>query len=60
MVVRYKTQVVTTAGKTFMQVVSDLSAKFPGRDKKKIAAELLAKYSNNGNGTSGSTINMSA
>ena len=44
MLVRYKGQVVSTAGKSFMAVVAKLSAKFPNRSEEEIAAELLSKY----------------
>ena len=44
MLVRYKTQVVSTAGKSFMQVVAKLAAKFPHRSEEEIAAELMTKY----------------
>ena len=44
MIVRYKGEIVTTAGKSFMAVVAKFSAKFPNRSEEEIAAELLQKY----------------
>ena len=44
MLVRYKGQVVCTAGKSFMAVVSKFKAKYPHRSEEEIAAELMSKY----------------
>jgi len=58
MLVRYKTAVVSTSGKSFMAVVAKLKAKFPRKSEEEIAAELLAKYGDNS--SSGKNLNMSA
>ncbi|MCQ2957384.1 MAG: hypothetical protein MJ180_00615 [Candidatus Gastranaerophilales bacterium] len=67
-VVRYKGQVVCTAGKTFMSVVAKFHAKYPHRSEEEIAAELLAKYGDNqttvnnssANSSTGNSLNLSA
>jgi len=69
MIVRYKTQVVSSAGKTFMQVVAKFKAKFPYKSEEEIAAELMAKYgteetntesASNNKKVSGNSLNLSA
>ena len=47
MLVRYKTAVISTSGKSFMQVVAKIKAKFPRRSEEEIAAELMSKYATN-------------
>ena len=44
MLVRYKTEVFSTSGKSFMQVVAKVKAKFPKKSEEEIAAELMSKY----------------
>lgn len=44
MLVRYKTEVFSTSGKSFMQVVAKIKAKFPRKSEEAIAAELMSKY----------------
>ena len=57
-IVRYKTAVVSTPGKSFMAVVAKLKAKFPNRSEEEIAAELISKYGQNS--STGKNLNMSA
>ena len=44
MIVRYKAEVFSTSGKTFMQVVAKIKAKYPAKSEEAIAAELMSKY----------------
>lgn len=44
MIVRYKAEVFSTSGKTFMQVVAKIKAKYPQKSEEAIAAELMSKY----------------
>ena len=44
MIVRYKAEVFSTSGKTFMQVVAKIKAKYPTKSEEAIAAELMSKY----------------
>jgi len=69
MLVRYKGEVFSTAGKSFMAVVAKIHAKYPRRSEEEIAAELMTKYGSSSTDsssksssskTTGSTLNFSA
>ncbi|MCR4880401.1 MAG: hypothetical protein K6A44_00395 [bacterium] len=44
MLVRYKAEVFSTSGKTFMQVVAKIKGKYPQKSEEDIAATLMSKY----------------
>ncbi len=70
MLVRYKGEVVCTAGKSFMAVVAKFKAKYPRRSEEEIAAELMSKYgtgetsseskTSGTKSTTGNSVNISA
>lgn len=57
-VVAYGGYTFSTAGKSFMQIVTKIKGKYPYQSEEKIAAKLIAKYGQNN--TTGNSVNISA